>query len=194
VSTDVTELDFQSHRVEELERFHKQRLKEDQENALERTVRANWCVEIFEATEGKVGLPWSVNYGSEDITIYHDWPMKEVTKANGEVELVKDYGAKRDVNVHETNNQIARIMQFARSKGLAVEKKYDESYFRMKITLHQVGDEPSYKDVVMTYSANRKAVCTAVTKTVHHEAKEAYDEETTEWICEPISFLGMDVD
>lgn len=192
----VASEEFTARQAEKRQEFNERMLKEEQERALQRQLYKLWCVELFEHTDGEVDLPWSLNYGvSEYVTKYHPYPMK-IVGANEDGtggRETPDYSAQRDVDVPATEELLRKIVKFARSKGYAVKKKYSDDDLKIVVTLRQMGEKPSYKDIVATYTASRKVVCAKVTKTVHHEEQviEAHDEEVTEWECRKVSFLAV---
>jgi hypothetical protein len=174
-------------KIAEVKRFRDRLLKEDMERAHKRQVRSAWCTELYEASDGEVSLPYSINYGSEYITKYHPYPKDD----DGN----DDYSVGQEVDVEATNRIIAIIVQFARSKGYDVEYKHTDEEFFTTITIDK-DEEDSYNNVTVDYRANRSSVCTRIKKTVHVEEKviEAHDEEVTEWDCRKVSFLAMDTE
>jgi len=183
----TVQVDTNTDRAEKLNAFLNKMTKEDNERTLQRHYRSKWCVELFDYSNGEIALPWSINYGDENITV--DEPYRD---ENGDI----DYDAGRIIDVDATKRKIAFITQFARSKSYAVTKKHTDDQFTVTVTLHQVGDEPSYKDIKFTYRASRQTVCKKVTKKmfVEEEIVPAHEEEVVEWECEKVSFMAMDLD
>jgi len=180
--------------VESLTNFNKRFAKQTEDNA----IKATWYISVFHATNGEAELPYDVNYGSVYITKYDPYPKKLVRKDwikdKEEYYETDDYSAQRGVDIEATNKLIAAIIKHARSLGHAIEKKYDDDEFVIKITLHK-HDENSYNDVVVTYRASRKTVCEKIVTVVHHEEViqviEAHDEEVVTWDCGKVSFMAM---
>src|SRR6516162_9635834 len=58
-----------------------------------REIKQAWCISLYQATRGKVELPYSVEYGGEYVTKYEPYPTKIVEKswAPGEFREVPDY-------------------------------------------------------------------------------------------------------
>ena len=179
-------------RVAQLESFNSRFAKE----IFEMNVKMAWHLSLFHFTDGVAELPYSVVYGSHDITQYEPYPQKRVEASWHEdgFYMTDDYSVKRGVDIEATNKLVAKIIKHARELGHGIAKKYDDNEFVIKITLAKP-DENSYNDVTVRYRVSRKTVCEKVVTIVHHEAevieKEAYDEEIVTWDCAKVSFLAM---
>jgi len=170
----------------ELDRFNQKIAELD--HAL--TLRSQWQISLWEATSGKIELPWSPQYESEYVTQYEPTPTNE--------DGTYDYNAPRVIDIDATNKIIAMVIQHATRKGLLVEKKYDDKQFRVVVTLWLAEEHSTDRyrpDVTMTYIASRESVCTKVVtgKKVIPAVPEHTEDEYT-WDCTKVSFLGMDVD
>jgi hypothetical protein len=159
---------------------------------------STWMKSVYHATEGRVELPYSATTHRQWITVYNPWPKKLVEKswAPGEYHWIDDRSAARVINVDETNKQISRILKHAASLGFNVEKKYDDSDVHYIVMLEK-NDGDSYNSITFEYIASRQSVCTKVVtgyEDVPEEVIPAHKKETTEWVCEKVSFLGMDTD
>jgi hypothetical protein len=93
------------------------------------------------------------------------------------------------VNEAATLKNIAKVVQFASSKGYDVQKKYDDDDFRATITIAE--------GIRVSYIANRKVVCTpkVVGKKFHPAVMiPAQAVDVVEWECDKLSFLAIDTD
>lgn len=151
-------------------------------------VRIEWFKSLYEATG--VRLPYDAG-SMVFATVFH--PHPEIWDAEKE-KMVTDYAAPQEVNVDATNKLLAKVTQHASKLGHAVNKTYSDKYYTHEVILEE-DSESKYNNVTVTYEVNRESVCRkVVTGTKHVEEKivPAHDEEIVEWVCEKISFLGMD--
>src|SRR5262252_7638799 len=83
--------------VSELDRFLD---RCDTEND-KRSIRKAWFISVYQATDGKVDLPWSVDYSTEYVTQYAPRPTKLVEKSwdPGKYYEQEDYDAPQEIDV-----------------------------------------------------------------------------------------------
>ena len=170
--------------TQELETFNT-RLERKQH---EENLRAEWFKSLYEA-QG-VALPYDAG-AYVYCTVHFPHPTKwDETKQRE----VTDYAAPQEINVKETNLLLARVTQHASKLGYAVNKVYNDKRYTHEVVLVE-DPESKWNNVTVTYSVDRESVCRKVvtgTKHIEEQIVPAHDEEVTEWVCEKISFLGMD--
>lgn len=116
-----------------------------------------------------IGLPYQASYYI-NVTAYHPWKT----------------GVPQAIDVEATRKNLARVVQTARQKGWEVEKKYDDSYFRIVVTTPSGGK--------LDFNANRESMCERkVVGTKVIPAQEARTEDIVEYDCNRISLLSLDV-
>jgi hypothetical protein len=129
----------------------------------------NWHMELFVATG--VDLPWSSERTSMYVNVYGE----------------NDDEGNSVVDEEATLKVIAKVVQFASSKGHGIEKKYDDEDFRAVITLGE--------GITVSYIANRKVVCTPTVvgqKFIAAVVLPAQTVDIIEWECDKLSFMAID--
>lgn len=150
--------------------------------------KAKWHRDLYLATNGNVELPWTPDNGYVNLLVsgyvYETREDGTTDYANGELVIDED----------ATRRKIAQVIQYARKCKLAVEKKYpaEDSDEDFEVVIF-ISDDPKIR---ITYYVNRKAVCKRVvvgTEVIPEHTVPEEVKEITEWKCEKLAFLGMDL-
>jgi len=181
---DTTELSPSEKIAQELDSFQ---TRMDRKH-YEEKIRVEWFKSLYEATGVK--LPYDAG-SMQWVTVYHPHPEK--WDADKE-KMVTDYAAPQEINVDATNKLLAKVTQHASRLGHPVNKNYSSKYYTHEIVLEE-DTENKWNNVTVTYQVDRESVCKKVvtgTEEVPEQVIPAHTKENFEWVCEKISYLGMD--
>lgn len=93
---------------------------------------------------------------------------------------------KHEIDVDATTKELARVIQWARSKGYTIRKEYTELYFYIHVTADRIRYD---------FVADRQVYCKKVyrgTKVVEAQPESVVD--VYDWECEKVAFTTIEVD